>query len=332
MVINACALGYSTIIINKGAMQGLTNGQLSAVLGHEVGHLYYRDSVRSMALIFGSFGTKVFMWCYTIITILQAIITNLFKSRGTGGVAKIFTLIPILMLLPVFILNWIGSWVFYFLNLRISRIAEYRADAFTAVLGYKTEMIETLEIFSNVTVSDNTFISKITSTHPVPMERIGALEDRELQKQYFGVFSAGINELNKGVSTNNKKELTVLSIFLLLLGGLCFGYFNYKVRFDNIEHKNYISSNIETTHLINNRIKHKHKINNHKTTYMPKKHKNLDTKQDNDKIEIINQYKITDTSYSITYNYKGNQSTLIVNHQVPSNIRTLKQLNAYSQN
>lgn len=327
--INAFALGYNTITINKGALNGLTDGQLMAILGHELGHLYYRDSVRSMALIFGSFGAKVFMWCYTIVTILQAVITNLFKATKTGGLASFVALLPMLMLLPIVILNWVGSWVFCILNLGMSRKAEYRADAFTAILGYKLEMIEALEIFSNISIADNSFISKLMSTHPSPMQRIGALEDKEIRQQYFGTFNVETELVHNGVNTNNGKELGLLSIYLLLLGGFCFGYMNYnniKNTSENLlEYKNNIR--VDTINTPSNSI-HKHgSITNHHKNNQVHKLRTKSIQKETDTVHIINQYKVSDNKYTITYNYKGKEGIKIVNNSVTISEMTINQLN-----
>ena len=72
------------------------------------------------------------------------------------------------------------------------RVAEYRADAFVASIGYKAEMISVLEILNEHFVNDNSFTGKLMSTHPAIMLRIGALEDGEIQKDSFGSISLAI--------------------------------------------------------------------------------------------------------------------------------------------
>lgn len=225
-VANAFALGYNTIIINSGSLEVLSSGQLKAILAHEIAHLYYRDSVHSIALIFSSFGTRIIMWVYAGIVIIQSMVSEISSVVKNGAIIKLLSFLPLIILLPVVIANWIGSKAFFLFNMMLSKKAEYRADAFAASLGYKNDMIESLEVLQHVNVEDNSFMGKLMSAHPSVMERIGALEDTVTQKQYFGVFQSGVGYANVGVNTNNKKELLLLVGYLIFVGVILFGY-NY---------------------------------------------------------------------------------------------------------
>ena len=185
-IANAFALGYNTIVVNRGAFDSFNDGQLRAILAHEMGHLIYRDSVRSIALIFSSFATRIVMWLYSVYVVIASAFAK--NAKGEAGVISLFSWIPVLMFLPVLVLNGIGSKVFNLLNLAMSRGAEYRADAFAASLGYKEDMIKALEIMDNTSVTDNSFIAKLIATHPAPMQRIGALEDKGVAKKKIGGF------------------------------------------------------------------------------------------------------------------------------------------------
>ena len=330
MDINASALGYNTIFINRGALETLTDSQLRAILAHELGHLYFRDSVRLIALIFGSFGTTIIMWCYTIYSIIHSIFESK-SGESPTGIVYLLGFIPLLMLLPVVVLNWIGIHIFNFLNLMMSRKAEYRADAFASLLGYKAETIELLEIFSHTSISDNSFLGKLMSTHPAPMLRIGAIEDNELQKQYFGTFKASTELINDGVSTKNSKELGLLSLYLLLLGSIFVVFAIYTKEQSKSNQSNQKINKISSTTNIHHATKtpKQHNVLQQGYTLQPQSDKSVQVESDNDKIHIIIWYFISKSRYTITYEYKGVRSVAIVHHQPPNQIMiTREQFNA----
>ncbi len=215
-VVNAFAMGYDTITVNRGAFEAFTDEQLRAILGHEMGHLFYRDSVRSIALIFSSFGTRVIMTLYGVYAAISAALTKNAKGEHATAVAAA-SWIPLLMFLPIIVLNVLGSKIFNLLNQWMSRGAEYRADAFAASLGYKDDMIAALEILDGITVQDNSFVAKLMATHPATMLRIGALEDGEVAKQRMRGLRVAIpfvsdNSVRIGVNSEIMRLATVISI------------------------------------------------------------------------------------------------------------------------
>ncbi|MFN8769709.1 MAG: M48 family metalloprotease [Neisseriaceae bacterium] len=212
------ALGYNTIIISSGSLDTLNDGQLKALLAHEVAHLYYRDSVHSMALIFGSLGTRIIMWIYSLVVLLRSISLSLTNTLKSKTIISLLSFLPILLLLAIVIINWILTKAFHLLYMALSRKAEYRADAFVAALGYKNEIIEALDALRYVSIDDNSFMGKLLSGHPAIMSRIGALEDEEAQKQYYVVFQSGIVVINSVISTDSKKELLILTGYLIFVG------------------------------------------------------------------------------------------------------------------
>lgn len=234
-IANAFALGYNTIIINSGCLEVFDCAQFKAILAHEMAHLYYRDSVHSIALIFGSFGTRVITWIYAGILIVQSMISSMSSAIKNGAIIRLLSFLPFIILLPIFTANWVCTKVFLLFNMMLLKKAEYRADAFAASLGYRNDMIEALEILRHVSVEDNSFMGKLMSAHPPVMGRIGALEDKDIQKQYFGVFQSGIGVANTGVSTNNKKELLLLISYLAFVGVVLFATASYKPNYNLIK-------------------------------------------------------------------------------------------------
>lgn len=225
-VVNALALGYNVITVNRGAFDAFSDGQLRAILAHEMGHLFYRDSVQRIALIFSSFATRVVMVLYAI----YAVIVGAFGAASDGdksGFTAVIALIGymfLLMFIPVVILNWLGNKVFNMLNMAMSRKAEYRADAFASSLGYQGDMIGALEVLDGITVYDNSFMAKIMATHPSAVQRIGALEDEEIAKSKMGSLFVATPFATAHKDLGGNSEAIRLGFTLLLFGGLWCGY------------------------------------------------------------------------------------------------------------
>jgi Zn-dependent protease with chaperone function len=228
-LVNAFALGYRNIRISRACFEAFTDGQLKAVLAHEMGHLFYRDSVRSIALIFSSFATRIVMWLYAVIVVVQAFFAKIAAGFGEhGAMAAIVSFVPLLIFLPVVVFNWLGGKVFMLLNMVLSRKAEYRADMFAASLGFKADMIQALEVIDGVTVIDNSFLAKMMATHPAPMQRIGALEDGELQlKRLGGLAIAKPFADNTTITVAANSEIIRLASVLGVVGVVWCGFTAY---------------------------------------------------------------------------------------------------------
>ncbi len=213
-VVNGFAIGYNTIIINRGAFNAFTDEQLGAILAHEMAHLYYRDSVRSISMIFSSVATRLILLGY----MAYMAFANMFAKSAKGEVG-LLSFLPLLMFLPIILLNIVGMKVFELLSLLMSRGAEYRADAFAASLGYKTEMISVLEVFDDITAYDNSFSAKLIATHPAPMQRVGALEDEEIAKKKIGkLFVATPFSPDNAAHLQGNREVIRLSIIIVIIG------------------------------------------------------------------------------------------------------------------
>ncbi len=178
---NAQALGYNTIIVTEGLLNNTSDYELQAVLAHEVGHLYHKDSQMLLALFYGSFAIVVVMWLYAIYAKFITGFSRLSSKSGFESMQLIFLfmLIPQLLFLPLVLLHWIGSNIFNLSLLFMGRRYEYRADKFTKDLGYQAGLINYLEQVPGSSGQGNTFLGKIFATHPSAIERIDKLERKE---------------------------------------------------------------------------------------------------------------------------------------------------------
>lgn len=214
-VVNALAVGYNLITINRGVFEAFSDEQIMALLAHEIAHLYYRDSVRNIALIFSSLGARIVMVVYAVIV---AIGTSFKKDTSAeGGIVVVLGAILVFIFLPIVLTNAIGAKVFGLLNMWMSRGHEYRADAFAASLGYKEGMITALEILDNLTVYDNSFLGKLVATHPSGMQRIDALEDEVLAKRKMGklVVANPFNQDNAMRLGGNNEVIRLFAVILI---------------------------------------------------------------------------------------------------------------------
>ncbi len=177
--LNAQAIGTNTIVITTGLINDNNDGQMVAVLAHELAHLYYKDSMKKAALVCANAGIALFNYLYTAYSYIARIITKNAGAAGniSGGILGFIVFLPTILFLPVIICNWIGQILFTHSMLYLGRQYEHRADFFAVSLGYRDELISFLEKINQFTETDNSLIGKINATHPSPITRIGKIED-----------------------------------------------------------------------------------------------------------------------------------------------------------
>ena len=197
---NAYATGYHTIAISRPLLERLSPGELRGVLAHELGHLLSGDT--AVAAAFATAGLLP-QAVYVVYRIGAVIVSRAFLTAGSvhttrgairvnrvnilGGAIVLLLLgyllkrihllkavIPVLVFVLVFaVLNRIFS----FLALLLSRLAEYRQDAFAYRLGYGDGLRRALSKLANSGEPPvNRYFIVMHSSHPVIYNRIRRLE------------------------------------------------------------------------------------------------------------------------------------------------------------
>jgi Zn-dependent protease with chaperone function len=197
---NAFATGTRTIAVSKGLLAELTDEELKGVLAHELGHLVSYDTVMASAFVTAGYLPRIVRFAYRIgaFIVRSGFVKNytLITNRGMGE-ANRFSLVSGIITILVFgvvlylahllqaavpvilfvLLFGILHFIYRVLLLLLSRLAEYRQDAFAARLGFGTGLRDTLEKLAGQTEPDvNPYYIMFKSTHPVIYNRIRRLE------------------------------------------------------------------------------------------------------------------------------------------------------------
>jgi Zn-dependent protease with chaperone function len=179
--IEAYACSTNVIAISGPLMNHFTDEELKGVLAHELGHLMSRDLMISWAFgtasdlprlvgrISSIFG-KI-LWRMTGLLLLTLFFLFLFKP------AFVMPLISVTLFLVTFsLLNRLFNW----LRLALSRLCEYRQDAFAHQLGFGMGLRNALKKLARMNEQPvNIYYVLMHSTHPVIYNRIRKLEALE---------------------------------------------------------------------------------------------------------------------------------------------------------
>ncbi len=183
-VMNAFATGrnynHSAVAVTKGLLQKMTVDEVEAVVAHELSHIKNYD-MRTMAIVsilvgFISIAADLY-WSSNFVNKAQ-------ENDNSGALAIIGTILSIFAPLSAF-----------FIQMAISRKREYVADAGSAELTEKPKAlasalrkismdirlpkhfsVSTAHLYFS-SLSTDSFIDKLFSTHPPINERIKILED-----------------------------------------------------------------------------------------------------------------------------------------------------------
>src|SRR6185312_10208717 len=198
--LNAYATGYHSIAISRPLLERLSPGELRGVLAHELGHLLSGDTAVAAAFATAGLLPQAVFGVYRIgaVIVRRAFLTaaTVQTSRGAMRVNRVNILGgAVVLLLLGYLLNRIHllkavipvivfvllftvlNRIFAFLALLLSRLAEYRQDAFAFRLGYgdglRRALLKLADCGEPVV---NRYFIVFHSRHPVIYNRIRRLE------------------------------------------------------------------------------------------------------------------------------------------------------------
>lgn len=172
MTVNAIALGRNTVAVTKGAINTFTEDELKAVIAHEIAHLVHGDT---MAYIYAIIGNGIFS-IFVLLARLCLLFFEWLQSTLTGK-HSIFSAFMFLFKLYFEFCIWLMSFGFQVILSMNSRKTEFRADKFSYILGYDSDMIEALYLLEKISLGDNSsIIQKMIASHPRITLRIKKLE------------------------------------------------------------------------------------------------------------------------------------------------------------
>lgn len=180
---NAFATGRKTICVTRG-MLNMPVEQIKATLGHEFGHLAHKDTDIILVVAVGNLIVSGFIvFIRVVITIFHFIfnLITLFAGGTEGALARLLgSLYSLLITLIVSGLTWLWTKIGVLLCMKASRANEFEADAFSANLGYGTELCMLLDTICGSNAKG--LFANLASSHPDKADRIAKL--KELGAEY----------------------------------------------------------------------------------------------------------------------------------------------------
>jgi Zn-dependent protease with chaperone function len=168
---HASAYGIKTIVVGTMLLTNYPDAEIKAVLIHEIAHLYHKDGIITLAMFWLNLPLQLIMWLFRKYAQINTMIWGNFRHNPF----YLLAVIPLILLLPLILLNFISTIFIKVIFSLISRVFEYNADKFTAKCGYGTELISFLHK-EKVFEANTTLASILVATHPSIVKRITKLE------------------------------------------------------------------------------------------------------------------------------------------------------------
>jgi len=167
--VNAFALGSRTIAVTRGSMMFFSEEELSAVIGHEVGHVLLGHSFYKLIL------TSISLYFTLFFRLLDGIIGWLYRVASLLGlIGFVARLLAFFLTVVRRVISFVGDLII----LPVERKQELEADAFVfnnCKLG--RELIESLYKMAQFSFEEKIQLTKISNfSHPHFNDRIARLE------------------------------------------------------------------------------------------------------------------------------------------------------------
>lgn len=171
---NVQVFGNNCIIITQGILISADEEEIKSLLAHEMAHIYKKTGIILNAVWFINLPLICFAWAFKFYV---SSLSSIFKIFGSVGIIfSALSCIPLVLFLPIAILNWLCSRIFKLSMLTIWRFYEYKADKFVVDLGFKSGLMAYLNKLSLNGEFNNSIQNTMFSMSPSPMKRISRLE------------------------------------------------------------------------------------------------------------------------------------------------------------
>ena len=183
---NAFATGArrnsALVAVSQGLLDHMNEGEVEAVLGHEMAHVANGDMV-TQTLLQGVLNTFVIFFSRVIAHLISSMMSKGENNQNTGGGIVYFVISMILEVAMGFLATLVVMW--------FSRWREFHADKGGAKLASKQKMIDALKRLQQSHVTEDlpgemaafgisgrfaSGLAKLRMTHPPLEDRIAALQ------------------------------------------------------------------------------------------------------------------------------------------------------------
>jgi heat shock protein HtpX len=181
---SASAFGINNIVLSKGLLKTMDEGQIKAVIAHELGHLKNKDTYFSSVIFFCELFFSPLRYVLNLIWALIksyffiAIFTIVFLlviGSSAGIKSQQITTMAVFSLVLTFIISCLLKGLHY-IYLMLSRSIEFARDLYAFKLGYGTQLEKSLLHLSEISPQKGSAFFYLTSTHPIIQNRIRRLE------------------------------------------------------------------------------------------------------------------------------------------------------------
>ena len=171
--VNAKAVGLRTIAVTQGAIRTFSREELKAILAHEIGHIYYGNSMAIMLNTIGNGIFSVFILLFRFILLVLDFLQAPFEHQTKGIIHIILDFIGWIITSLQFVFLFVGNLIL----MGNSRGAEYKADEFAYMAGYGMELKQGLYMLQKMTLTDQLkIVERMQASHPRVSRRIMKLE------------------------------------------------------------------------------------------------------------------------------------------------------------
>lgn len=171
--VNAQAIGKKSIAITQGAIHTFSRDELKAIIAHEMGHIYYGNS---MAILLNTIGNGIFsilVMVFRLILLALDFLQAPFEQKTKGLIHLLLDLVAWIVTSLEFMFLFVGN----ILLMGNSRSAEYSADKFAYMAGYSRELKEALYMLQKMSLTDQLkIVERMQASHPRISRRIMKIE------------------------------------------------------------------------------------------------------------------------------------------------------------